>query len=74
MIKENLSDKYSQRGVSASKLDVHQAIKKLDKGLFPKAFCKIIPDIIDNDDGKPRMKRNRRVPIKERIELLNIES
>ena len=50
MIKENLSDKYSQRGVSASKLDVHQAIKKLDKGLFPKAFCKIIPDYISGSE------------------------
>lgn len=50
MIKENSSDKYSQRGVSASKLDVHQAIKKLDKGLFPKAFCKIIPDYISGSE------------------------
>jgi len=37
---------YEQRGVSASKEDVHQAISKLDKGLFPKAFCKIIPDYL----------------------------
>ena len=43
------SDRYSQRGVSASKEDVHQAIKKLDKGLFPKAFCKIVPDFLAND-------------------------
>ena len=50
MIKENYSDKYSQRGVSASKLDVHQAIKKIDKGLFPKAFCKIIPDYISGSE------------------------
>ena len=50
MIKENLSDKYSRRGVSASKLDVHEAIKKLDKGLFPKAFCKIIPDYISGSE------------------------
>ena len=43
------SDRYSQRGVSASKEDVHQAIRKLDKGLFPKAFCKIVPDYLGND-------------------------
>ncbi|MGK6351204.1 AIR synthase related protein [Parapedobacter sp. DT-150] len=41
--------KYSQRGVSAGKEDVHNAIKNLDKGLFPKAFCKIIPDILGGD-------------------------
>lgn len=41
--------RYNQRGVSASKEDVHQAIKNLDKGLFPKAFCKVIPDILGND-------------------------
>lgn len=41
--------KYNLRGVSASKEDVHAAIKDLDKGLFPKAFCKIIPDIIGGD-------------------------
>jgi phosphoribosylformylglycinamidine cyclo-ligase len=39
-----------QRGVSASKEDVHQAIKNIDKGLFPNAFCKIIPDILGDDD------------------------
>ena len=44
-----MSDRYSQRGVSASKEDVHQAISKLDKGLFPKAFCKIVPDFLAND-------------------------
>ena len=44
------SDRYSQRGVSASKEDVHQAISRLDKGLFPKAFCKIVPDYLSNDD------------------------
>ncbi|HZJ74115.1 MAG TPA: AIR synthase related protein [Perlabentimonas sp.] len=38
--------RYSQRGVSASKEDVHEAIRNLDKGLFPKAFCKIVPDIL----------------------------
>ncbi len=40
------NDRYNQRGVSASKEDVHQAIKNLDKGLFPKAFCKIVPDTL----------------------------
>jgi len=40
------SNKYMQRGVSASKEDVHKAIKDLDKGLFPKAFCKIVPDFL----------------------------
>jgi Phosphoribosylaminoimidazole (AIR) synthetase len=38
-----------QRGVSASKEDVHNAIKNIDKGLFPKAFCKILPDVLAND-------------------------
>lgn len=41
--------KYNKRGVSASKEDVHNAIKNLDKGIFPKSFCKIIPDILGND-------------------------
>jgi phosphoribosylformylglycinamidine cyclo-ligase len=41
--------KYNQRGVSASKEDVHNAIKDLDKGLFPNAFCKIIPDELTGD-------------------------
>lgn len=45
-----VKDRYSQRGVSASKEDVHQAISKLDKGLFPKAFCKIVPDFLANDE------------------------
>lgn len=44
-----MSDRYNQRGVSASKEDVHQAIHKLDKGLFPKAFCKIVPDYLAHD-------------------------
>lgn len=44
-----MSDRYNQRGVSASKEDVHQAIKLLDKGLFPKAFCKIVPDALAAD-------------------------
>ncbi|MEX2231967.1 MAG: AIR synthase related protein [Cyclobacteriaceae bacterium] len=46
-----MSDRYTQRGVSASKEDVHQAISKLDKGLFPKAFCKIVADHLGSDDG-----------------------
>ena len=41
--------KYNQRGVSASKEDVHRAIGQLDKGLFPKAFCKVIPDYLGGD-------------------------
>ena len=41
--------KYNLRGVSAGKEDVHQAIKNIDKGVFPKAFCKIIPDILTGD-------------------------
>jgi len=42
-------NRYSLRGVSASKEDVHQAIRHIDKGLFPNAFCKIIPDILGSD-------------------------
>lgn len=42
--------RYNLRGVSASKEDVHKAIEKIDKGLFPKAFCKVIPDYLTNDD------------------------
>ena len=41
--------KYNLRGVSASKEDVHAAIKNIDKGLFPNAFCKIVPDLLGND-------------------------
>ena len=41
--------RYAQRGVSSSKDDVHKAIKNVDKGLFPKAFCKIVPDYLSND-------------------------
>ncbi|MDR6193067.1 AIR synthase-related protein [Siphonobacter sp. SORGH_AS_0500] len=44
-----MQDRYAQRGVSASKEDVHQAIAALDKGLFPKAFCKIVPDTLTGD-------------------------
>jgi phosphoribosylformylglycinamidine cyclo-ligase len=46
-----MTDRYMQRGVSASKEDVHKAIEKLDKGLFPKAFCKISPDMLGGDDA-----------------------
>ena len=43
-------NRYAQRGVSAGKEDVHNAIKNIDKGLFPKAFCKIVPDYLTNND------------------------
>ncbi|MDY2588365.1 AIR synthase related protein [Winogradskyella aquimaris] len=46
----SISKRYAQRGVSASKEDVHNAIKNIDKGLFAKAFCKIVPDYLTNDD------------------------
>ncbi len=45
------NERYNLRGVSASKEDVHNAIKNIDKGLFPSAFCKIIPDILAGDDA-----------------------
>lgn len=45
-----VSKRYAQRGVSASKEDVHNAIKNIYKGLFPKAFCKIVPDYLTNDE------------------------
>ncbi len=44
-------NRYNQRGVSASKEDVHNAIKNIDKGIYPQAFCKIIPDILGNDEA-----------------------
>ncbi|GGZ22442.1 phosphoribosylformylglycinamidine cyclo-ligase [Echinicola pacifica] len=44
-----MDERYMQRGVSASKEDVHNAISKLDKGLYPKAFCKIVEDTLGND-------------------------
>lgn len=43
--------RYNLRGVSAGKEDVHNAIKKIDKGLFPQAFCKIVPDFLTNDEN-----------------------
>src|SRR5665648_628693 len=42
-------NRYDLRGVSASKEDVHNAIKNIDKGLFPKAFCKVVPDFLGGD-------------------------
>ena len=45
----DLHNRYMMRGVSAAKEDVHNAIKKIDKGIFPQAFCKIIPDILGGD-------------------------
>lgn len=44
-----MSDKYAERGVSHQKEDVHKAISKIDKGLFPNAFCKVIPDVLSGD-------------------------
>lgn len=44
-------ERYNQRGVSAAKEDVHNAIKNVDKGLFPQAFCKIVPDYLTNDEN-----------------------
>ena len=44
------SNRYNLRGVSADKEDVHSAIKNVDKGLFPQAFCKIVPDYLSNND------------------------
>jgi len=49
MSSSSSGQRYSQRGVSASKEDVHNAIKHLDKGLFPRAFCKIVPDYLTGD-------------------------
>lgn len=46
---EFMNNRYMQRGVSAAKEDVHNAIKNIDKGIFPQAFCKIIPDILGGD-------------------------
>lgn len=46
---QEISKRYEQRGVSAGKEDVHNAIKDVDKGLYPKAFCKIVPDFLTGD-------------------------
>jgi len=48
---EKKIDRYSLMGVSADKVDVHNAIKNVDKGLFPKAFCKIVPDYLSGDSN-----------------------
>ena len=48
-MESNKSNRYMMRGVSAAKEDVHSAIKNIDKGLYPQAFCKIIPDILGGD-------------------------
>jgi phosphoribosylformylglycinamidine cyclo-ligase len=48
---KEISDRYAQRGVSAGKEDVHNAIKNVDKGLFPQAFCKIVPDHLTGDEA-----------------------
>lgn len=47
---QEVSKRYAQRGVSAGKEDVHNAIKNVDKGLFPQAFCKIVPDYLSGDE------------------------
>lgn len=44
-------ERYNKRGVSASKEDVHNAIKNIDKGVFPRAFCKIVPDFLGGDEN-----------------------
>ncbi len=49
MQQSSVDNRYAMRGVSSSKEDVHQAIKDIDKGLFPKAFCKIVPDFLSGD-------------------------
>lgn len=46
-----MDQRYASRGVSAAKEDVHEAIRNVDKGLFPNAFCKVIPDILGGDPG-----------------------
>ena len=43
-------NRYESRGVSADKTDVHNSIKNIDKGLFPRAFCKIVPDYLSDSD------------------------
>ena len=50
MHSNNLNERYSLRGVSASKEDVHNAIREIDRGLFPNAFCKVVPDYLTNDE------------------------
>ena len=50
MNKNTNNNRYQMRGVSSNKEDVHNAIKNLDKGLFPQAFCKIVPDYLTGDN------------------------
>ena len=47
----SIESRYGGRGVSSDKEDVHAAIKNIDKGIFPKAFCKVVPDLLGNDDA-----------------------
>ena len=47
---ERVEDKYALRGVSSQKEDVHKAIAGVDKGLYPSAFCKVVPDILSGDE------------------------
>lgn len=51
ILNSTMNERYMQRGVSASKEDVHNAISNIDKGIFPNAFCKVIPDILGGDDA-----------------------
>ena len=55
------NQRYMMRGVSASKEDVHNAIKNIDKGIFPQAFCKIIPDILDVYKRQPPKRRRIKI-------------
>jgi phosphoribosylformylglycinamidine cyclo-ligase len=50
MLNDKTNSRYQMRGVSSDKEDVHAAIKNVNKGLFPKAFCKVVPDFLGNDD------------------------
>ena len=54
--------RYAGRGVSSSKEDVHAAIRHIDKGLYPKAFCKIIPDTLSGDPEATEREPSRRSP------------
>ena len=54
------NERYMARGVSASKEDVHAAIANVDKGLFPKAFCKVVPDLLTGDEEYCTCMRRRR--------------
>ena len=52
MVTKSMPDRYAQRGVSSAKEEVHSAIEHIDKGLFPKAFCKVIPDYLGGDPSR----------------------